>query len=74
MRNLGFVPHLQSQSVSISEPTIKGSLDDPLYLGLRQRRVSDEDMTAFMEEFMLEMSRAFPRLLVQFEVREPDLP
>ncbi|KAH9046832.1 malic enzyme [Lactarius hengduanensis] len=42
-------------------------LDDPLYLGLRQRRVSDEDMTEFMEEFMLEMSRAFPKLLVQFE-------
>ncbi|KAI0294436.1 malic enzyme [Russula brevipes] len=42
-------------------------LDDPLYLGLRQRRVSDEVMTEFMEEFMFEMSRAFPKLLVQFE-------
>ncbi|KAI0266467.1 malic enzyme [Gloeopeniophorella convolvens] len=42
-------------------------LDDPLYLGLRQKRVSDEVMTEFMEEFMLEMSRAFPKLLVQFE-------
>ncbi|KAF8504797.1 malic enzyme [Russula emetica] len=42
-------------------------LDDPLYLGLRQRRVSDEVMTEFMEEFMLAMSRAFPKLLVQFE-------
>jgi malate dehydrogenase (oxaloacetate-decarboxylating)(NADP+) len=51
----------------------QNSLDDPLYLGLRQRRVSDEDMTAFMEEFMLEMSRAFPKLLVQFEVQESDL-
>jgi len=47
-------------------------LDDPLYLGLRQKRVSDEDMTEFMEEFMLEMSRAFPKLLVQFEVQQPD--
>jgi malate dehydrogenase (oxaloacetate-decarboxylating)(NADP+) len=45
-------------------------LDDPLYLGLRQKRVSDEVMTEFMEEFMYEMSRAFPKLLVQFEVRE----
>ncbi|KAI0282790.1 malic enzyme [Russula aff. rugulosa BPL654] len=42
-------------------------LDDPLYLGLRQRRVSDEVMTEFMEEFMFAMSRAFPKLLVQFE-------
>jgi hypothetical protein len=45
-------------------------LDDPLYLGLRQRRISDEVMTEFMEEFMLAMSRVFPKLLVQFEVRE----
>jgi hypothetical protein len=27
-------------------------------------------MTGFMEEFMLAMSRVFPKLLVQFEVRE----
>ncbi|KAF8483826.1 malic enzyme [Russula ochroleuca] len=42
-------------------------LDDPLYLGLRQSRVSDEVMTEFMKEFMFAMSRAFPKLLVQFE-------
>ena len=27
-------------------------------------------MTEFMEEFMLAMTRVFPKLLVQFEVRE----
>ncbi len=43
-------------------------LADPLYLGLRQKRVSDEVMTAFMDEFMHEMSIAFPKLLLQFEV------
>ncbi|CCM00644.1 uncharacterized protein FIBRA_02681 [Fibroporia radiculosa] len=42
-------------------------LDDPLYLGLRQPRVSPEEMTEFMEEFMCEMAAAFPKLLVQFE-------
>ncbi|KAJ6612745.1 hypothetical protein B0H10DRAFT_2165518 [Mycena sp. CBHHK59/15] len=42
-------------------------LDDPLYLGLRQKRVPTEEMTAFMDEFMYEMSVAFPKLLVQFE-------
>ncbi|KAJ7512912.1 hypothetical protein B0H11DRAFT_1947961 [Mycena galericulata] len=42
-------------------------LDDPLYLGLRQRRVPTDEMTAFMDEFMYEMSVAFPKLLVQFE-------
>jgi hypothetical protein len=35
--------------------------------------VSDEVMTEFMEEFMFEISRAFPKLLVQFEVREVTL-
>jgi malate dehydrogenase (oxaloacetate-decarboxylating)(NADP+) len=42
-------------------------LDDPLYLGLRQKRVPEREMTEFMDEFMREMSAAFPKLLVQFE-------
>ena len=43
-------------------------LEDPFYLGLRQKRVSDKEMTEFMDEFMHEMSVAFPKLMVQFEV------
>ena len=43
-------------------------LDDPLYLGLRHRRVSRDMYNEFMEEFMHEMSKTFPKLLVQFEV------
>ncbi|KAL0959834.1 hypothetical protein HGRIS_011511 [Hohenbuehelia grisea] len=42
-------------------------LQDPLYLGLRQKRVPEAEMTEFMDEFMHEMSIAFPKLLVQFE-------
>ncbi|KAF9548182.1 malate dehydrogenase [Agrocybe pediades] len=42
-------------------------LDDPLYLGIRQKRVSDAEMTEFMDEFMAAMSQAFPKLMVQFE-------
>lgn len=42
-------------------------LDDPLYLGLRQRRVPQEEMHELMEEFMHEMSVVFPELLIQFE-------
>ena len=43
-------------------------LEDPLYLGLRRKRVSDHEMNEFMEEFMDEMHNVFPKLLVQFEV------
>jgi len=42
-------------------------LDDPLYLGARMRRVGDAEMREFMEEFMYEMHKAFPKLLIQFE-------
>ncbi|PPR06812.1 hypothetical protein CVT26_003838 [Gymnopilus dilepis] len=42
-------------------------LDDPFYLGLRQIRVGDAEMTAFMDEFMEEMSKTFPKLMIQFE-------
>ncbi|KXN92133.1 NADP-dependent malic enzyme [Leucoagaricus sp. SymC.cos] len=42
-------------------------LEDPFYLGLRQKRVSDKEMTEFMDEFMHEMSVAFPKLMIQFE-------
>ncbi|KAG8958395.1 hypothetical protein FRC03_009180 [Tulasnella sp. 419] len=42
-------------------------LEDPLYLGRQEKRVSDDEMTEFMDEFMHEMSIHFPKLLVQFE-------
>ncbi|CDO71102.1 hypothetical protein BN946_scf184844.g106 [Trametes cinnabarina] len=42
-------------------------LEDPLYLGLRQRRVPMEEAAEFMEEFMREMAATFPKLLIQFE-------
>ncbi|PCH35116.1 malate dehydrogenase [Wolfiporia cocos MD-104 SS10] len=42
-------------------------LEDPLYLGLRQRRVSTSEADEFMEEFMHAMSIVYPRLLIQFE-------
>ena len=40
---------------------------DPLYLGLRQKRVPMAVMDEFMDEFMDEMAKAFPKLLIQFE-------
>lgn len=43
------------------------NLDDPLYLGMRTKRVPDAEMEPFMDEFMFEMTRAFPKMLIQFE-------
>ena len=43
-------------------------LDDPFYMGIRQKRVGDEEMAEFMDEFMHEMTTAFPKLMIQFEV------
>jgi len=45
----------------------KKLLDDQFYLGLRQNRVGDEEMTAFMDEFMQAMADVFPKLVIQFE-------
>ncbi|GJE85185.1 NAD-dependent malic enzyme [Phanerochaete sordida] len=45
----------------------KKFLEDPLYIGLRQPRISEAEMNEFMEEFMYEMSVVFPELLIQFE-------
>ncbi|KAJ8586788.1 malate dehydrogenase [Rhizopogon salebrosus TDB-379] len=44
-----------------------GNLSDPLYLGLRQRRPSEAEYNAFMDEFVTEMGRVYPKVLVQFE-------
>jgi len=42
-------------------------LDDPLYLGLRQRRTTGEAYDALVEEFITAASEAFPKALIQFE-------
>ena len=42
-------------------------LDDDLYLGLHQRRVSGEQYFEFVDEFMQATQEVFPNVLVQFE-------
>ncbi|GAA5841738.1 hypothetical protein JCM3766R1_005167 [Sporobolomyces carnicolor] len=42
-------------------------LSDPLYVGVRKRRVDDEKALAFMDVFMEEMHRNFPNMIIQFE-------
>ena len=42
-------------------------LDDPLYLGLRRRRLEGAEYLAFVDEFIESVDAAFPKALVQFE-------
>ena len=42
-------------------------LKDPLYLGLRQRRISNGEAREFVAEFMEAVKKRWPGMLVQFE-------
>jgi malate dehydrogenase (oxaloacetate-decarboxylating)(NADP+) len=43
------------------------NLKDPLYLGLRQNRISVSEQQEFMDEFMEAAKDVYPEMVVQFE-------
>ena len=45
----------------------KGMLEDPLYLGLQQPRMTGPAYDELIEEFVTSVSRVFPLALIQFE-------
>lgn len=42
-------------------------LADPLYLGIKQTRISDDELDAFVDEFVTAVEGEFPGALIQFE-------
>ncbi|HEV8536163.1 MAG TPA: NAD-dependent malic enzyme [Candidatus Limnocylindria bacterium] len=42
-------------------------LADPLYLGIKQTRVPDDELDAFVDEFVAAVEAEFPGALIQFE-------
>ena len=42
-------------------------LEDPLYLGLHERRIGGQDYDDFVDEFLTSVARRFPKALVQLE-------
>ena len=42
-------------------------LDDPLYLGIRRRRLAGEELDELVEEFIAATQQVFPGIVVQFE-------
>jgi malate dehydrogenase (oxaloacetate-decarboxylating)(NADP+) len=45
----------------------EGYLRDPLYMGVRQKRIRGKEYDTFVAEFVEAVGRVFPRALVQFE-------
>src|SRR5205807_6001647 len=63
----GGVPPQYTLPVLIDVGTNNEALrSDPLYLGLKQSRISDDDLDDFVDEFVAAVEAVFPGALIQF--------
>ena len=63
----GISPHKTLPIVLDSGTNNEEFLQDPLYLGLRQKRPSLAVQQEFMDEFMEAVKEVYPNMVVQFE-------
>ena len=62
------IPTAQCLPVTVDVGTDNTALlADPLYLGLRQRRLRGDEYDSLLDEFMVAATKIFPRALIQFE-------
>lgn len=62
------IPPAQCLPVTIDVGTDNTALlADPLYLGLRQRRLRGDEYDSLLDEFMVAATKIFPQALIQFE-------
>ncbi|TCK17714.1 malate dehydrogenase (oxaloacetate-decarboxylating)(NADP+) [Thiogranum longum] len=62
------IPPRQCMPVLLDVGTGNESLrDDPLYLGVKQPRLTGEAYTSLVDEFVDAVQKVFPRVLIQFE-------